>query len=662
MFRNILSFIDWALYSLASAMFDVIKQISVTSFFKEGQIEEIASRVYVIVGVLMLFKLVVSAIQYLVNPDSMDDKEKGLFGVLKNSIITVGLIVLVPVVFRYAVYELQTTLVEALPTIIFGAKGETVRNDKSTGETLSYTVLSSFLKNRGKGGSIGAIGDTSATIHDITTYRDHLNDGCDWFGFGNNCHYDFMPFISAAAGAFLIYILLSMALDIAIRTIKLGIIQMLAPIPISSYVIKKDNFNKFVKIALQVYGDLFIRMSVVYFIIFAIQNLIETGILDPLNITGNSISNSGNWFVDLLINITIIFGLLMFAKSAPKFITDLLGLPEITGGDLSEMFKPAWKRVGGLSGLSSAVGSYRSARGYGEGRFRSALRGLTGGASGIVSRLRRVASGEDFAQSYGSARQDSLNRTNRNLEYRNRYPKFWQRHGQIWRERFDSFSGMSTGGERTSASIDAANRALTLRSNAWNRAQSKIGEHADRYDGGSFTFRGRDGISRTYDFERLNTLFERNGTEAYAGEKDDLARHYQSMKDRASVDFLRQAFAGTGTDRGDGQSRNVFAEDVLAISRSGGAEEDINRLLIREVEISGGRKIKVDAIKAANRINELNKLRDSGEPIPPDLMFTAEEAEALAVFASDMNKVAGSVRLDATQRQTSKPNNSDGKK
>ncbi len=530
----IAAWIDWALYSLASAMFDVIKQISVTSFFDENHIEAIANRVYVIVGVLMLFKLVVSAIQYLVNPDSMDDKEKGLFGILKNSIITVGLIVLVPVVFEFAM-DLQTTLVESLPTIIFGAQGDTVKNDKSTGETLSYTVLASFVKDKGKGGSIGAIGDTSSTIHDITTYRDHLSDGC---GFSNtdNCHYEFMPLISTIAGAFLIYILLSMALDVAMRTIKLGIIQMLAPIPISSYVIKKDNFNKFVKISLQVYGDLFIRMSIVYFIIFALQELTASGILDPFNITGNSISNSGNWFVDVLVNITLIFGLLMFAKSAPKFITDLLGLPEITGGDLADMFKPAWQRAGGAAralinpfrnAVSAGLNSYGQAdnlrgknpvwRGIKRG-IRTTGAVLRGAATGTLDSVQGVAAGDDW----NKMRERGINRDAADFRRANRAHRYrtmsrteaFQARAREHFGQVQSFFGYTP--VTSSGYSDAASKLETFRNEALiGRAISEMKKDGHKLEGysakanqlGLSTMHGFHAISDTFEYEGRRVSF-----------------------------------------------------------------------------------------------------------------------------------------------------------
>ena len=69
---------DWLVYQLAGTMISVNIEIAERSgdIFSPDKIQEIAGRIYIVVGVLMLFKLVISAIQYMVNPDSFDDKEK----------------------------------------------------------------------------------------------------------------------------------------------------------------------------------------------------------------------------------------------------------------------------------------------------------------------------------------------------------------------------------------------------------------------------------------------------------------------------------------------------------------------------------------------------------------------------------------------------------
>lgn len=338
---DLLAFIDWVIYSLASSMFRIIIDIANVEFFNVEQITTIANRVYIVVGVLMLFKLVISAVQYMINPDTFDDKEKGVAGILKKTAISLGLIVVVPAIFNFMV-SIQGSIIKTLPSIILGTNPtESVDYDK-LGNDLSFTVLSSFVKvNENKG---------SNEITDIDSFKSKVTQGCPrLFGNVDDCKYNYMIIISTISGGFLCYVLLSMILDVAIRTIKFSIIRILAPIPISSYVFSKDKLSKFVKTTITVYTDLFIRLAIVYFIIFAIQNIvIESNLFKEL-------AKDGGWFRETIIRIAIIFGLLMFAKTAPKFISELLGIPDIGASDMKDMFKPAWQRAGLLGAAGGMI-------------------------------------------------------------------------------------------------------------------------------------------------------------------------------------------------------------------------------------------------------------------------------------------------------------------
>ena len=664
---GLLGVIDMIVYSLASSLFGLIVDLANVEFFNSRQISDVTSRIYIVVGVLMLFKLVLSAIQYLVNPDVFDDKEKGMGGLLKKTAISIVLIVLVPSIFNFLI-AIQEPIIKTLPDIILGPGTTDATDQRTIGFNLSFKVLSAFVRvNSDSTTSLPAnvgVGE-GKEIHDFASLPLHVADGCpgiSLFGMGGNmedCHYDYMVIISTLCGGFLCYVLLSLTLDVSIRTIKFGIIQMLAPIPISSYVFSKDKLNKFIKTATTVYLDLFVRMIIIYFIIFVIKTVIvENKAIEILNGSGSGMANTGDWFRNVLANIAIIFGLLMFAKNAPKFISELLGLPDVGAGDMADMFKPAWQRVGGFSSPAAAIGAYRNAKEYGESTGRALRRAFTAGGHAGVSRLRDIAAGKGLSESYKTSREAAMGRTNRNLEYANRFPNRRERRQQIRQERWDKYTGVTTGGKRASAQIEAANRALKARSNAWSRAQSKVVENASAYNGGTIT----DSAGNTLSYADMYALFEKDAPEMYAGQKRELASSYQKMKDDASVDFLFKSFSGVATGSGDGQSRNVFAEDVFSIARSGADKETVGKLLFKDVTVSSGATVHVDAIKAAERINTMNQLRDAGVPLTDPrwngLQFSTDEAEALAMFARDLNKTAGTVRLEATKTQTTVPKDS----
>ena len=657
---GLLAWIDSVVYWVAAALFRVIMDIANTQFFGDTQIDTIANRIYVVLGVLILFKVVISAVQYLVNPDSFDDKEKGFAGILKKTILTVAMVIISPAIFEFAV-TIQKPILGAIPSIILGSENAVNFNEDKIGQQLSFTVLSSFVKARdGKGGSVGP----NKEIHDIESFASKVNEGVGFFDI-KNAKYDYMIIISTLSGGFLCYVLLSMALDIAIRTIKFGLIRIMAPIPISSYIFGKDKLNKFIKTALHVYADLFIRMIIVYVIILVIQMLVDPNLISdsPLKLKeASGGATFGDWIRTQLVNIAIIFGLLMFAKNAPKFITDLLGLPDIGSGDFKDMFKPAWQRVGGLPGLSAAAGSFRSARDYGEGVGRSLLRGAVGGAHGVAARLKDVASGKSLEESYKSAKEAALARTNKNLEYKNRYPDFWKRHGQMWQERIDKFTGTTSGGKKAAANIEAANKAIATRSDLWSRAEEKVLETSGGGYSSTITasYTDASGATRSKSYTlsqlltRMNDL-ENGATPTWAGEKEWLMNNKQKSIDAAKIEFIQKSLGGNG----DGKARNKFAEDIFAFMRSGGDSKEVNQILNQTIEgvydpnTGNTVDVKIDLAWAANTIANGGSINELTAAALAKYIqgYTGSDGKRHGIESD-----AGSMRVRAVQTQTSTPN------
>ena len=161
----------------------------------------------------------------------------------------------------------------------------------------------------------------------------------DWLaGVANNTIFDifvgnsrylfsFSWILSFFVGIGVLILFVLFTVDIAIRSIKLSILRLIAPIPIISYIDPKSSkdggaFSSWVKSLTSTYLDLFLRLAIIYFVIFLIQDMITNGI----------IINDASGMVGIFSFIFIIVGLLIFAKMAPKFIKDALG---VKGGGLS---------------------------------------------------------------------------------------------------------------------------------------------------------------------------------------------------------------------------------------------------------------------------------------------------------------------------------------
>ena len=184
---------------------------------------------------------------------------------------------------------------------------------------------------------------------------------------GKRYAFAYTPFLGAAASIIMTIIILGFTIDIAIRAIKLAVLRLIAPIPIIGYVQQpKDKgggaFENWGRSLVSTYLDLFIRLAIIYFVLFVIRNFS----------TMTSFDNST--LVNSFATVFIILGMLFFAKQAPKFLKDMLGIKGNPMGNvgLSGILGGAAMAIGGGGlagfGLGMMQGSFGEAEAVGQGK------------------------------------------------------------------------------------------------------------------------------------------------------------------------------------------------------------------------------------------------------------------------------------------------------
>lgn len=395
-FRGLLSFLDVAVYSLVVIIYEILFNIADSTFFSSATIKAFYSRVQLILGVFMIFKLSISLLQATVNPDYLMDKKNGMGKIISRIIIMLALFTAImplsiPLTkteiedakngnvksFNYhlnqsgllfgTLYSLQERILKGnvLVKLVLGDnsdKYEVSEEGNSTLEnnanTLAIYVLKGFVRinlkegAEGKGKiteddyicskSAGGRGYSTDETEQLKSYinaktvsdvinADNITEYCNDGGIlhfldsddspkGNRWMFTYTPLISTAVGVLLALVLFGYCLDIAIRTLKLAVLRLIAPIPIISYVNPKSSengsFAAWTKALISTYVDLFIRLGLVYFAVFLVQDICEHGIDVPYK----------NGIVGVISTIFIIIGIFHFLRMAPKFITDALGL------------------------------------------------------------------------------------------------------------------------------------------------------------------------------------------------------------------------------------------------------------------------------------------------------------------------------------------------
>ena len=393
--RGLFAAIDKVVIWLIESLYDLIFQISSVQVFDNASLAAFANRITVILSIFMIFKLSLSFLNYIVNPDAMTDKSKGFSKLIQN--IAVALVLLVSYQFLFdKAMELQQKIVDnnTIPKLIIGSVGKNVKNSS----TISFPLFSAFVVpnndilyststdqnltgcrsysryiegskpsatcNLTKAGYTDDVATDNSTVGtDANSQMDYIVEHQDTNALldfllrikkGDIFAFDYKFIISTICGAFAALVLLSFCMDVAVRIIKLYFLRLIAPIPIISYIdpIKGEGiFKKWLSNVGKTYADLFIRLIAIFFAIFIIQQVATQPALKDFN--GNPIDNP-------FVIIFIIIGALMFAKQFPKLIQDITGISLDGKMQLNPFKKVSEQALGGkaiMAGTAGAVGA-----------------------------------------------------------------------------------------------------------------------------------------------------------------------------------------------------------------------------------------------------------------------------------------------------------------
>lgn len=172
---------------------------------------------------------------------------------------------------------------------------------------------------------------------------------------GSNGYYiiDYKFGVATVVGVVALLMLISIAFDVAIRAIKLSFYQLIAPVPIVSYIDPKSGkngmFNHYIKELGKTWASLFIRLFSLYFAIFIIKT-VDTNIYENLSNSGYT-PKSSNFFISLF----VILGALMFAKQLPQIIEGLFPGMKMEKMQLNPFKKISEEAMGGKTALGTAA-------------------------------------------------------------------------------------------------------------------------------------------------------------------------------------------------------------------------------------------------------------------------------------------------------------------
>lgn len=410
--KSFMMFIDEKVYGFVEKVYELLIQLSEAGIFSQATIQTFTNRIYVFLGLIMVFRVSISLVNYIINPANFKNEQIGGKALLKNIAYVLVGIVLIPYIFE-AAFGLQRIVLKdnVIGNLILGLSfdgtestgADTTGNalskeDKDAsyyaqygGKIMAFQVFSSFFTfNReiasnscvnkpvlddgtfnteacGGENAIGSVpfdGGTDANGNELSTIGDYMAYAYGTGDFrtlanadlasviyesteGDYELFDYSFLLSTIAGLVIIYLLLTFCIDIAVRSVKLGFLQLIAPVPLVMKIAPtkeaQGRFDKWVKECISTYLDLFTRLAALYFAIFIIAAISREGVV---NIAGseNDVSSS------LMVKVFIIFAALFFAKQIPLLIADLVG------GDKEKM-QSLSKKLGATGGALVGAGA-----------------------------------------------------------------------------------------------------------------------------------------------------------------------------------------------------------------------------------------------------------------------------------------------------------------
>lgn len=369
-FRSFLSIFDGIAVTLLGGIYKVFFLVANATIISGDVIKVFYSRIQLILGILMIFKLAMSILNIIINPDIIKDQKQGPGKIVMRIVVALFMLTLViplnipnatdkslnayindhGILFGF-LYKAQDAILSEniLAKLILGTASNgddmDVNNLSDVGNAMASTVLKVFIR-------INVYDDTEPPCENSETCENticpgevneshyaeenvdpqvilaHLNDACGGLkrlsSKAERYAFAYTPVLGALVMLIMAFIIAGFTVDIAVRAIKLAVLRLVAPVPIISYINPPKQgggaFDNWLKALISTYVDLFFRIAIVYFGLFLIQIVMNGG----LDIFGSNIE--GFSFTSGIAFIFVILGILVFIRQAPQFIKDILGI------------------------------------------------------------------------------------------------------------------------------------------------------------------------------------------------------------------------------------------------------------------------------------------------------------------------------------------------
>lgn len=581
-FRTLIYYLDQIIYEFIINIYNLFRILCNTRITDDGKIiSELAYRIGLILGLVMFFYVTFDFIQILIDPDKIQDKEKGPLNIIKKFIIVIVLLGTSTFIFDY-MHRFQEIIlhdgndgVSVIERLILPYE----INSDNFGKAISANFMKQFYKITGdsdaesatpvesdEGFTYEVCKENAETLPSKIASYGSMEDGL----FCLNARYEtddgsrfYIEFnlLSLPIGIVVAWMLIMYCISVGMRVIQLMFLEIISPVAFVSYLSpKKDNmFGKFWKVYFATYIDVFIRIAIIDFIV-----LLSGVILETDNLWESASSTETFW-----LSVFMILALLSFAKKIPDLIKQFL--PESVSGlsfgisskDRSGLGMIGGALAGGVTGLlGGGIGGAMSGSGI-FGKIKGAVSGaVSGTAGGVVGGALAGRKGKDLRDSITTANKNQATANLNRAQLRASGVTRAEQMGNAFRSRF----GIEAGGAADTREINTLQSYVGL--------QDSIEGYADN---NSVVKR----LKRDYESIQQSGKNAGESDSAFAQRIEDARNRYKDAQ-HAFINAVVNndaSFNYTGTD-GAANSQTIYYsdKDQFNVSNIKAGVEERNRI------------------------------------------------------------------------------------
>ena len=360
------------IYRLISFVYEVFYNLGTARLLFDSDVQPIFRKVGLIIGLFMVFRVAFAFIQYVVNPDMMFDKQKGVGKIIVKVIVSIVLLGSTQYLFNTA-FTIQNKILESqiLEKVILGGEyTETESGMRDFGSNLSSTFFTSFyrinddpnlvksetynlcknilgeyneeLKENIRIGS-GSITGTGTNVclnlkSEYNNVDNNINEAISKNKIDKEEYiigFDGDGLVALLVGILCLYTGFMFTFQVAVRLIQLAYLELIAPVPIIMYITPKgdEQLKKWGTQCTTTFLDFFLRVAIIYFAKFIIEIIINS---NALNIYADS-----NGFESLYLSCIMIIATLIFVKKVPNLLKEIF---PVLGGAASFDYGLSFKK------------------------------------------------------------------------------------------------------------------------------------------------------------------------------------------------------------------------------------------------------------------------------------------------------------------------------